>query len=378
MLKRNTLLLMLMLLTMLCTFCTQQQPSTANYLTFTAEADSSTFGIRSRGNNNPNVQYSLDNGKSWMTLDAGTVVTLAKKGDMALLKGNNPSGFSHGYDTHTQFFMTGAIAASGSVMSLIDGIGACLEIPSDYCFFRLFDQCTSLTEAPQLPATQLASNCYRSMFMGCTGLTQAPALPATQLANCCYYFMFSRCTSLTKAPDLPATKLSISCYLGMFEGCTSLTQAPALPATQLADRCYCIMFASCKSLTQAPALPATTLASDPFEPLHQKLFLYKRTEDGCYTEMFEDCTSLTQAPELPATALKSWCYTRMFAGCTNLSSVKVNFTDWGKQHGRFRNLWDTEGWLSSVADSGTFSCPKALPIEFGENRIPQGWKIIKN
>ena len=94
--------------------------------------------------------------------------------------------------------------------------------------------------------------------------------------------------------------------------------------------------------------------------------------------MFEDCTSLTQAPELPATALKSWCYTRMFAGCTNLSSVKVNFTDWGKQHGRFRNLWDTDGWLSSVADSGTFSCPKALPIEFGENRIPQGWKIIKN
>ena len=352
MLKRNTLLLMLMLLTMLCTFCTQQQPSTANYLTFTAEADSSTFGIRSRGNNNPNVQYSLDNGKSWMTLDADTVVTLARKGDMALLKGNNPSGFSHGYDTHTRFFMTGAIAASGSVMSLIDGIGACLEIPSDYCFFRLFDKCTSLTEAPQLPATQLASNCYRSMFEGCTGLTQAPALPAT--------------------------KLSISCYLGMFDGCVSLTQAPALPATQLADMCYCIMFARCKSLTQAPALPATTLASDPFEPLHQKLRLYKRREEGCYTEMFEDCTSLTQAPELPATALKSWCYTRMFAGCTNLSSVKVNFTDWGKQHGRFRNLWDTEGWLSSVADSGTFSCPKALPIEFGENRIPQGWKIINN
>ena len=376
MLKRNTLLLMLLL--MLCTFCTQQQPSTANYLTFTAEADSSTFGIRSRGNNNPNVQYSLDNGKSWMTLDADTVVTLAKKGDMALLKGNNPSGFSHGYDTHTRFFMTGAIAASGSVMSLIDGIGACLEIPSDYCFKGLFLNCSSLTHAPELPATKLKERCYDCMFFRCVNLTKAPELPATELERNCYACMFFRCESLTKAPELPATELADRCYLGMFDGCVSLTQAPELPATRLAEECYCLMFARCKSLTQAPALPATTLASDPFEPLHQKLFLYKRREDGCYTKMFEDCTSLTQAPELPATALKSWCYTRMFAGCTNLSSVKVNFTDWGKQHGRFRNLWDTDGWLSSVADSGTFSCPKALPIEFGENRIPQGWKIVKN
>ncbi len=34
--------------------------------------------------------------------------------------------------------------------------------------------------------------------------------------------MFSGCTSLTKAPDLPATFLADSCYAAMFSGCTNL------------------------------------------------------------------------------------------------------------------------------------------------------------
>ena len=112
------------------------------------------------------------------------------------------------------------------------------------------------------------------MFYGCTSLTQAPELPATTLARFCYSSMFSGCTSLTKAPELPATTLEISCYISMFSGCTSLTQAPKLPATTLADNCYFSMFYSCTSLAQAPELPATTLKS------------------ACYKAMFRGCTSL--------------------------------------------------------------------------------------
>jgi hypothetical protein len=63
----------------------------------------------------------------------------------------------------------------------------------------MFDGCTSLTQAPELPATTLASGCYSYMFNGCTSLTQAPALPAETLAGSCYYSMFSCCTSLTNA-----------------------------------------------------------------------------------------------------------------------------------------------------------------------------------
>ena len=61
----------------------------------------------------------------------------------------------------------------------------------------MFQDCTSLTTAPALPATSLWAGCYRSMFKGCTSLTTIPALPATSLGNDGYYeYMFSGCTSL--------------------------------------------------------------------------------------------------------------------------------------------------------------------------------------
>ena len=62
------------------------------------------------------------------------------------------------------------------------------------------------------------------MFVGCTSLTQAPALPATALANYCYNNMFNGCKSLTQAPALPATTLANGCYSNMFSGCTKVTE----------------------------------------------------------------------------------------------------------------------------------------------------------
>ena len=94
----------------------------------------------------------------------------------------------------------------------------------------------------------MADSCYQGMFYGCTSLTQAPVLPATTMADYCYQGMFYGCTSLTHAPVLPATTMAVSCCQSMFYGCTSLTHAPALPATTMADRCYQGMFYGCTSL----------------------------------------------------------------------------------------------------------------------------------
>ena len=60
------------------------------------------------------------------------------------------------------------------------------------------------------------------MFMNCSSLTTAPELLATTLASNCYEYMFSGCTSLTTAPELPATTLAENCYNGMFGGCSML------------------------------------------------------------------------------------------------------------------------------------------------------------
>ena len=42
----------------------------------------------------------------------------------------------------------------------------------------------------------MASRYYYGMFQGCTSLTQAPALPAITLAAYCYYSMFPKCSKI--------------------------------------------------------------------------------------------------------------------------------------------------------------------------------------
>lgn len=98
--------------------------------------------------------------------------------------------------TEYSFTMTGKIAASGSMNTLLskDGIATNMR---QYAFLNLFRGCTSLTSVPELPATTLVDSCYYGLFRDCTSLTSAPALPATTLANNCYYKMFNGCSSLS-------------------------------------------------------------------------------------------------------------------------------------------------------------------------------------
>ena len=167
-----------------------------------------------------NLEYKLEGTttQDW-TRYTGQTITLANVNDKMYIRamtGGNTTISSNDY--YYQFKMSGKIAASGNIQTLLDQTGNRMDVPSE---------------------------CYRSMFYGCTSLTKAPKLPATTLANSCYYIMFYKCTSLTQAPELPATALANSCYRQMFQGCTSLTSAPELPATTLAFNCYNKMFQNC-------------------------------------------------------------------------------------------------------------------------------------
>ena len=75
------------------------------------------------------------------------------------------------------------------------------------------------------------------MFRGCTSLTTAPELPATTLANQCYQFMFYGCSSLTTAPTLLATTLVKRCYNNMFYGCSNLSSITCLATDISAQEC---------------------------------------------------------------------------------------------------------------------------------------------
>ena len=232
--------------------------SDKNYLYFQSYGDADTsVSLIAPSSFNVSFEISTD-GTTWCNWGYDTVnsqkvfsrVTLPLFGDYVFIRASSVNTWNALPSRHLQFvFGDGLIKSGGSVMSLIksDASLVSFEYPST-CFYNLFQDCKTLTTAPELPATSLIGNCYDSMFQGCTSLTQAPALPSTTLVYSCYYGMFRGCVCLTTAPALPAETLADNCYQEMFYGCISLTQAPALPATTLASNCYSSMFSSCSAL----------------------------------------------------------------------------------------------------------------------------------
>jgi len=89
-----------------------------------------------------------------------------------------------------------------------------------HCYRSMFENC-NMTELPELPATVLAECCYRQMFSNSTHLTSVPQdylSHITTLEPSCFYSMFEGCSNLTAAPDLPAATLVNNCYESMFKG----------------------------------------------------------------------------------------------------------------------------------------------------------------
>ena len=327
----------------------EPEPTTDKYLTFTANENGSSVGFYYNRNSDTgkNMQYSTDGGATWQdyTIGVGSsnvVPITIEEGESVKFRGENEN-LAYVIDEYNYITIrcaiSGSVAASGDVTSLLNGAGGDVSVPQ---------------------------RCYSYMFSGCTGLTTAPELPATTLAQSCYSYMFSGCTSLTTAPELPATTLAQYCYQNMFYGCTALATAPELPATTLENGCYSQMFAGCTSLTTAPELPATILAAN------------------CYQGMFWNCTSLTTAPELPATTLVNSCYgavemmpgvymlNGMFEGCSSLNYIKAMFTT--EPSGTY-----LAKWVTGVSENGTFVMNSAAewnPEDYrGENGIPVGWTV---
>lgn len=260
---------------------------TIPYLTFSSP---SSFTLRVNDTTkhwDGTLEYSTDT-STWSTWDGTTTLSSATSGsdNVLYLRGTGNTVIT-GNSSNYNWVLTGSnIACIGNIENLLDyatvesGAHPTMKM---YCYYYMFDGCTSLIQAPALPATKLAEDCYFGMFSGCTALTQAPALPATTLKYYCYRSMFKGCTSLTQAPALPATTLVTGCYTSMFNRCTSLTKAPSeLPATTLATECYKFMF-EFTAITAIPRIMATTYATDSCKGMFddvKTLNVYSSSEPG--------------------------------------------------------------------------------------------------
>ena len=251
------------------------------YVTFTAEK-AQKFMMKTNGNYNiSGLEYSVNFG-DWTTVEANKEVTFGGTNGDLRLRGTNTDGTASALDKYSTITFTDSyvpVACTGDIRTLLDWDNYTTVNTENAMFINLFENCSVLTSAPELPATSLAYNCYYCMFLGCKNLKSAPKLPAKALANQCYAYMFARCTNLKTAPELPAEVLAHQCYDSMFLGCKNLKTAPKLPAKTSQMYCYVSMFSGCTNLKSAE------LSIE---------FLYL----GCCGSMFYNCTNLSSVTML--------------------------------------------------------------------------------
>lgn len=167
-----------------------------NYLTFKALEDNVEIALTKKGSFTPDLYYSYNGGDTWSGKWDGTAIPLAKN-ESVCFKGNNTTFYTS--SKNAKFSISGGmVEASGSIMSLLDETGLTKEIATKNCFFKLFENCTTLVSAPELSAETVSEGCYNSMFSGCTQLKTVPKIAATTLAKDCFKNIFSGCSSLNK------------------------------------------------------------------------------------------------------------------------------------------------------------------------------------
>ena len=136
-------------------------PRKSNELTLTATANNSSVKLTRNGT--VNNTYEVNTGSGWGSYTFDTVIKLNKGQSCKWRCSAHPTTQSN--KNYVQFVMTGSIEASGNVNSMLSSNLSDVTTLNgySYAFCELFRDCTSLTQAPELPATTLADNCYSAM-----------------------------------------------------------------------------------------------------------------------------------------------------------------------------------------------------------------------
>ena len=172
---------------------------------FKAESANSTISLDAVGTPpSLDLEYTTDGGETYAPYTVGTTITLTSVGDEVYFRAGTTgqSALATDSSNYHKFTMSGQILSESTTVDLSyllsrNGISESTQL-SDYAFYGLFNGCSALQNAPELPWTSLGTGCYGSMFKGCTSITTAPELPATTLATGCYNEMFYNCSALNE------------------------------------------------------------------------------------------------------------------------------------------------------------------------------------
>jgi hypothetical protein len=207
-----------------------------DYLTFVA-LENGTFKF-----NGSSINYSLDDGSTWVSLASNTNSPTVNAGNKILWKLSGKTASSdNGVGT---FSSTNRFNVEGNIMSLVYGDDFLSStVTSNYQFRKLFYKCTTLESAENLvfPNTVLRKESCMYTFYGCSSLVLPPSAiysnntERMEIQAC--YMMFKNCTSLIKSGTLYFNTLGSMGLMQMYNGCSSLSEITCLATNISANRC---------------------------------------------------------------------------------------------------------------------------------------------
>ena len=168
------------------------------YVTFKANGEQKFMMNAANNYTITGLQYSVNNGK-WQDVVKGKGVTFGGTHGDLRLRGTNTNGTAINASQNSNITFTNRtvnVACTGDIRTLLNWEKYKTVDTKNAKFCYLFDGCSVLTSAPELPATTLAEDCYHGMFWYCTFLESAPDVPATALMKVCYYLLFGYCDKL--------------------------------------------------------------------------------------------------------------------------------------------------------------------------------------
>lgn len=203
----------------LCKCADVEYPGDALYFTNTNDGES-TVKLIVNGDVQTDYEYYKSSIVGWEKYIIGNAITLQNKNDKVYFRGSRNGQSVASVSNYIQFNLTGKLSVGGNINSLLSPDESVYKNIDDYTtfesanvdtFWGLFYDQSAIVDASMLKlnTNKLAPNCYQNMFNACTSLTQAPELPAATLAPNCYKGMFQDCTSLNYIKCL-ATDISAS------------------------------------------------------------------------------------------------------------------------------------------------------------------------
>ena len=116
----------------------KSEPASYPWLCFTAEEANSTLRLNKFGSPNDISLETSTDGRNWTdyswTKNTGDIFTLANIGDKVYMRAKTENQtIARSYSNYYKFVMTGKIAASGNIQTLLKADGSRTDTPS-YCY----------------------------------------------------------------------------------------------------------------------------------------------------------------------------------------------------------------------------------------------------